>query len=317
MIIHNATIHSPVERFATAMHIENGIIVWLGDEDTAGYRAKAHPQAETVDADRALITPSFHNTWAQEIASLHAHGITAAHIPATGPQPVAPVEHLDLVGRHDQAPALGPAVHVLAAETDRAEINEFLAQQRATGVTAALTIADEADADTLRGLGPVPPGSLLHVHASAGIDPELLHGWNVIVVFDGGEVALPLAAMAGAGVPYALGGELDPWQIINRALHDGPAPISARAAFNAMTRGAWRLTPGVFDPRGVIRVGAPADLALWQVDVLAVQAPDEKTAFWSTDERAGTPLLPALGEDEAPPRLAGVMHRGIRVGGGA
>lgn len=309
MIIHNATIHSPVERFATAMHIEHGVIVWLGDEDTAKHRARSHPRAEVLDAERALITPSFHNTWAQAAADLHALGITAAHIPTKGAEPVEATQHLDLVGRHERTPVSGPAVHVLSSGADPAEMQAFLAEERPAGVTAALTITHEADSDALRQITP-DSGSLLYVNTSVRLEPETVLGWNVIVVFDGGEVSIPLGALAGAGVPFALGGAIAPWQIITSALYEGPAPISARAAFNAMTRGAWRLTPGVFEPRGIIRIGAPADLALWQVDVLAVQAPDERTAFWSTDERAGTPLLPALGEGETDPRLVSVMHRG-------
>ena len=51
------------------------------------------------------------------------------------------------------------------------------------------------------------------------------------------------------------------------------------------------------DDAGVIRTGAAAHLAVWRVDELSVQAPDERVAAWSTDPSSGTPLLPVLTED--------------------
>src|SRR5699024_3539597 len=68
-----------------------------------------------------------------------------------------------------------------------------------------------------------------------------------------------------------------------------------------------------FEPRGVLRVGAPADLASWHVEALAVQAPDERAAHWSTDERAGTPLLPFFGAGEPAPRLLRLWQRGVEL----
>ncbi|WP_236062427.1 amidohydrolase [Actinacidiphila acididurans] len=109
----------------------------------------------------------------------------------------------------------------------------------------------------------------------------------------------PFAAMTRAGVPLALGSDspvtpLDPWGAVRAAaFHRTPEHrISARAAFNAHTRGGRRAVGR--DDAGVLVPGAPADYAIWQVGDLVVQAPDERVANWSTDPRSGTPGLPDL-----------------------
>ncbi|WP_435128079.1 amidohydrolase [Actinacidiphila sp. bgisy144] len=109
----------------------------------------------------------------------------------------------------------------------------------------------------------------------------------------------PYAAMTRAGVPLVLGSDspvtpLDPWGAVRAAaFHRTPGHrVSARAAFNAHTRGGWRAAGR--DDAGVLTPGAPADYAVWQVGDLVVQTPDERVANWSTDPRSGTPGLPDL-----------------------
>lgn len=109
----------------------------------------------------------------------------------------------------------------------------------------------------------------------------------------------PLASFARAGVPLALGSDspvtpFDPWGwVAAAAWHRNPRQrISARAAFLAATRGGRRAARD--DAGGVLAVGAPATLAVWEVADLVVQAPDERLSGWSTDPRSGTPGLPDL-----------------------
>lgn len=111
----------------------------------------------------------------------------------------------------------------------------------------------------------------------------------------------PFAALAAAGVPLALGSDspvtpVDPWAAVSAAVHHRtPAQrITARAAFRAHTRGGWRLAGLEHLGAGEVRVGAPAHLAVWDAPTLTVQAPDTGRAAWSTDRRAGSPLLPEL-----------------------
>lgn len=106
----------------------------------------------------------------------------------------------------------------------------------------------------------------------------------------------------------------DPWKAIHAAIHhnNDSEQISARAAFAAHTRAGWRaLGPG-FDDRGVIKVGAVADLTLWKVEDFSITVPDARVAGWSTDPRSGTNPLPALGDRAsfAPPCLQFTMVAG-------
>lgn len=128
----------------------------------------------------------------------------------------------------------------------------------------------------------------------------------------------PLADLAAAGVPLALGSDapvtpFDPWGAVLAAIahHDTGQRISARAAFRAHTRGGWRAAGLDHTGAGEIRLGSPATLAFWRTESLAVQAPDGRLAAWSTDPRAGTPLLPELGADLARPVCLRTLRDGV------
>ncbi|PYI66298.1 amidohydrolase [Arthrobacter livingstonensis] len=135
----------------------------------------------------------------------------------------------------------------------------------------------------------------------------------------GGERAATLNPVAGfyeAGVPICFGSDapvtpLNPWASVRAALnHHQPAQrISARAAFIGHTRAGWRAARGSDPMLGQLAPGAPATFALWEIDQLMVQVADERVQSWSTDARAGTPLLPALDTDHSP-RCLQTVHRG-------
>lgn len=119
----------------------------------------------------------------------------------------------------------------------------------------------------------------------------------------GVERARPMNAFASlnrAGVALAFGSDtpvtgFDPWAGVRAAAwhHTEEERITVRAAFNAYTRGGWRAARR--DEGGVIALGAPASLAVWDVPGdLMVQTPDARVAAWSTDPRAGVPQLPDL-----------------------
>jgi len=124
------------------------------------------------------------------------------------------------------------------------------------------------------------------------------------------------ASLLAAGVPVTMGSDspvtaLDPWASVRACIqHSNPdESISARAAFIAHSRAGWRAT-GARDPLlGQLAPGTPASFAVWQVEELMVQTPDNRVQSWSTDPRAGTPLLPAL-DTENPPRCIETVHHG-------
>lgn len=128
---------------------------------------------------------------------------------------------------------------------------------------------------------------------------------------------LPLADLAGAGVPTAFGSgspstPFDPWAAVAAAVlnpEEGQR-ISARAAVRAHTRAGWRLAGSDGTGAGEIRLGAPADLAIWRTGPLGVQAPEGRLSAWSTDARAGTPQLPLLGPDLPRPQCVRTIRAG-------
>lgn len=107
-----------------------------------------------------------------------------------------------------------------------------------------------------------------------------------------------------AGVPVCLGSDTpvtaaSPWAAVKACLeHNTPeARVSARAAFLAHTRAGYRAV-GAADPlAGQLAPGSEATFAVWAASELAVQTPDARVSSWSTDARAGTPMLPVLDEE--------------------
>jgi len=80
----------------------------------------------------------------------------------------------------------------------------------------------------------------------------------------------PFAALAGAGVPLALGSDApvtaaDPWAAVRAAVghHEPGHSLTAAAALDAHTRGAHAAL-GAAPSAGTLRVGAPACLAAWE-----------------------------------------------------
>lgn len=142
---------------------------------------------------------------------------------------------------------------------------------------------------------------------------DALDGFGFSVCMD--PATTPLAAeYYRRGIPVALGGghtPLDPWDAV-KSLVNHPEPeqrISARAAFTAATRGAWRALGQGGPLAGQLVPGAPATYSRWQVEALMVQAASGTGASWSTDPRARTPLLPAL-EDESLPVCMSTVAEG-------
>jgi predicted amidohydrolase YtcJ len=135
----------------------------------------------------------------------------------------------------------------------------------------------------------------------------------------GVERARPMNAFASlnrAGVALAFGSDspvtpFDPWGAVRAAAehHNESEQITVRAAFNAHTRGGWRAAR--MDEGGVIALGAPASIAVWDVPgALLVQTPDARVAAWSTDPRAGVPHLPDLHPDLDLPTCVLTLVRG-------
>lgn len=136
----------------------------------------------------------------------------------------------------------------------------------------------------------------------------------------------PFALLASQGVPLAFGSDspvtsINPWESVRAAISHRTAgsAISARSAFLAASRGAWR-AGGVRDGMtGTLVPGAVASYAVWQVpggaDALDVTAPADAVQRWSTDPRSRVPALPPLGPDDELPTCLQTVHRGELIHG--
>ena len=111
----------------------------------------------------------------------------------------------------------------------------------------------------------------------------------------------PFSTLAAKGVVLAFGSDspvtpLEPWASVRAAVHHRTpgSGLSARAAFNAHTRGGHRAA-GVNDGlTGSLVPGAPAHYAIWDAAELVVAASDSRVQRWSTDPRSRVPALPPL-----------------------
>ncbi|CAM2961053.1 amidohydrolase [Saccharomonospora xinjiangensis] len=130
----------------------------------------------------------------------------------------------------------------------------------------------------------------------------------------------PFAALAAEGVSLAFGSDapvtpLDPWGGVRAAVHHRTpgSGISARAAFNAHTRGGHRAA-GVNDGvTGSLVPGAPAHYAVWEADDLVVATPDTRVQRWSTDPRSRVPGLPPLDPGSPLPRCVRTVRAGTVI----
>jgi predicted amidohydrolase YtcJ len=129
----------------------------------------------------------------------------------------------------------------------------------------------------------------------------------------------PIGSLQRAGVVLAFGSDspvtpLGPWAAVQAATrhHEEAERLTVRAAFNAHTRGGHRARRD--DSGGVLAPGADATYVVWDVPgELTVQTPDDRVAGWSTDPRAGVPVLPDLDPGSPLPTCVRTVVRGTTV----
>ncbi|GGC83611.1 hypothetical protein GCM10011512_07970 [Tersicoccus solisilvae] len=244
----------------------------------------------------------------------------------------AGVDHLrDVIGPHlaGAAPAPDDA-------TDVPALTAHLTAVTRAGLAAGWAVTTDAELDALRVALPAAAAAGAPLRG-AGVtlavatdldaaDRSLLsrHGVTVLITpTDGLPLRTPLAALAADGVPLVLGTSAwhrggtepaPPWSLVRACVqHPDPAQrLSSRAAFLALSRGGWRAARAVHPLLGQLVPGAPAGLAVWEATELMVQTPDSTVAAWSTDPRAGTPLLPAL-DTGTDPRCLRTVRDGLVV----
>lgn len=325
LLLTNGYIHSVAEPYANALHADNGVVAWLGSDDTAQQMVAAttNGPVDTEDVQGMLITSAFIDGFtSRHLGDRDPRMMLSSTTPADGGVYYAPLEasgsdsdgifiaatQLEQLG--DLVSQLKPPTQLLieSPDTDALEhILTVLEQQPGPALMRSrhrVLLNHELTTQHI--------DRLVKVHASVTLTPELDTGRPVFHA--------PTAALISHGVHVATGsGEWtgSMWDLLTALIEhtDEEQRISTRAAFNTVTRDGIRVLPSKVAQAqmaaGQVAVGAPANLNVWRTDQLGVQVPDVRAAHWSTDKRAGTALLPILSSTEASPELALVIRKGL------
>lgn len=219
----------------------------------------------------------------------------------------------------------GAAAAHLTAQATAAGIQLYLLPREAEGFAAVLS----ALRATAQFQGTPALGMARHRLAWNGpVDEESMRtlaenslSFTAVPATDG-TLAAPIAALLNRAVPVSFGSgdaPADPWGTLRASLEHREADqrISARSGFTAATRAGLRALPHSlgtqYSMAGRIAPSSPATFGIWAAEALSVQAPDGRVAAWSTDTRAGTPLLPVLEEGTAAPQCLATVVDGAEV----
>ena len=325
LLLTNGYIHSVAEPYANALHVDNGVVAWLGSDDTAQQMvaATATGPVDTEDVQGMLITSAFIDGFtSQHLGDRDPRMMLSTTAPTDRGVYYAPVEsnaleYDGLFVATAQLEQLGgfmsqlkPPTQLLIESTDTDDLERILTVLELQPGPALmrsrhrLLLNHELTTQHI--------DRLVKVHASVTLIPELDTGRPVFHA--------PTAALISHGVHVATGsGEWtgSVWELLTALIEhaDESQRISTRAAFNTVTRDGVRVLPSKIAQAhmaaGQVAVGAPANLNVWRTDQLGVQAPDVRAAHWSTDKRAGTALLPILSSLEESPELALVIRKGM------
>lgn len=321
-------IHSPQFPFATAIELTDGIITWIGDEDTAD--ARASDASEIVDCAGGVVLPAFVDAgaflrptaaralveaWPQHGISTGSVLITADDVAAGVPQDLLMLArsrggHIELVVSDDVALALDlsrdMAPTPVAVQTTRDHAQQVSAA-RAAGLTVIVDARD-LDPDDVAGVEAVAPQQGLHALTWwsgvrwLGDLPELSRQgvqsltWLVEPFRD-----------ASAGLQHGINtvvtllesdNSFDPWHNIEVATGK-EGSWSGRSIIRALSRSAWRVWGDQLS--GELAVGQRASMAIWQGSAGAdVIAPRGSLAAWSVEAQSGMPVLPVSVAGEGP-----------------
>lgn len=324
LLLTNGYVHSVSEPYANALHLENGVVAWLGADDTAQQMIAATTTGPvtTHDVQHMLVTPAFVDGFSSHQLTPDDSRITRSSV-TPAPQAIfyAPVDAAgeDADGRYIPAEELDQLTAILGQVKPPTQLLiESTEPEDVDRIVAALELQPNAALMRSRHrillnhtLTDQQVERLVKVHASVTLIPDIREGRPVFHA--------PTAALISGGVHVATGsgqwsGSM--WEVLTALIEhpDQAQRISTRAAFNTVTRDGVRVLPSKIAQAnmsaGQVAVGSPADLNIWRAEQLGVQVPDVRAAHWSTDKRAGTALLPILSSEESAPELVRTIRNG-------
>jgi hypothetical protein len=324
LLLTNGYIHSVAEPYANALHVDNGVVAWLGADDTAQQMvaATATGPVDTTDVQHMLIAAAFVDGFtSHNLTDRDARVMLSSNEPTQHGVYYAPVgqmtedaDGLFVAGNQvdqlaDIVSGVKPPTQLLVESSGPDALEHILSvferQPNAALMRSRhrIMLNHELTAQHI--------DRLVAVHASVTLIPEVHETQPIFHA--------PTASLLRGGVHVATGsgrwsGSM--WDILTALVEhaDEQQRVSTRAAFNTVTRDGVRVLPSKLAQAnmaaGQIAVGSPANLNIWRADQLGVQAPDIRAAHWSTDKRAGTALLPILSSAEAAPELVWTIRNG-------
>lgn len=324
LLLTNGYVHSVSEPYANALHVENGVVAWLGADDTAQQMIAATTTGPVTahDLHHMLVTPAFVDGFSTRGLTTEDSRVTLSSVsPISQAIFYAPVDDLrdDADGIYvgaekldqltDTVTQVKPPTQLLIESTGPKDFDRILAAL-AQQPNAALMRSRHRILLNHHLTGP-QVDKLVELHASVTLIPDIHEGRPVFWA--------PTASLISGGVHVATGsgpwsGSM--WDLLTALIEhpDESQRISTRAAFNTVTRDGVRVLPSKIAQAnmaaGQVAVGSPADLNIWRTEQLGVQVPDVRAAHWSTDKRAGTALLPILSSDETAPELVRTIRKG-------
>lgn len=332
-LLYNGLVYSPADPQATALLIDQGLVQWVGQD--AGARSIADQSMQLLDLQGGFLAPAFAlglarvtgSSIASLLDQLAAAGYCAAHLILDQeldlPQVSSQLSCYYYLPWEQLASWQGaePGVKELAGiflqagqSPEQLDVSYLLDQ----GLSLLLEAGSSQEiSDLLSWLEGLDPQVRLklrpRLEGLRSLEPSLLDraiALNLPLGFSsqvsssaaGAAAALAQGALVSLGsdprsLPSFLG-----WELMARALEVGEG-LTARAAFQSLTRSVWRASGASHPFAGQLLPSAPADWALWEVGDLAVQSTDQRISAWSTDPRARTPQLPLLGSAYVLPRL--------------
>lgn len=343
-VLLDGSVYSPADPFATALVVDGDQVAWVGQN--AGARSILDDSMTSTALAGQLVTPSFAlgalGVAGQDVAALQQRlcqlGYGTAHLFLSElPQHQLPSSALEvryyvayssleaLEGARTQLDGRLTGVYLLDSAHLSEELTSYLAQERLglslvpaddAATNAALELLGQLEPLTRVRLSPRLDGltAISEENLRAAIDLQVSLGFSADFAVSGAAYGRALAAGASVvlgsdpldGQPAHLG-----WELVSAAVN-APAEmaVSARAAFQSMTRAVFRARGEQNPFAGQLVPGAPAHYAVWEVTELMVQTPDSRISAWSTDPRARTPLLPVLSIDVPRPQLRALAHAG-------
>lgn len=315
----DGSVYSPADPYATAMVVQDDKVVWVGSD--AGAESIFDDSMTKVELNGNLLTPSFIHSYQavstekelkSVIETLLVKGYSTAILSTANPDLAqSSTQYLELnwLFEIEKCEELPNNFDGFDWKSDELTAQDFdlLVKSGAKVLSFNSSVAPQIiDFCQNYGRKELPilrvenfqnwdeqqlllTFAKLQINVGINID-SILKGFNVHELSNS---AVPYYLVSDAlNKPEKLG-----WESVRIGIEK--VGLSARAAFNSLTKGAARsYNAPLF--QGQLVPEAPAFFSQWQVNELMVQTADSRVANWSTDPRARIPLLPVLEQGSEP-----------------